>query len=75
MTTHQLEHHDIGLLDNAEYITDRQGKIKSVIIDYATFLELEEILLDQGLGRAMDEVAHDELVDLETAKRMAGFKA
>ena len=47
----------------ADYITDRKGNIKS-----------EEVLLDYGLGKAMEEVINDEDFDLETAKTISGFK-
>lgn len=56
------------------YITDDKGNIESVILDYKTFKNIEEILLDIGLGKAMKEVAEDEKVDLEEAVRIAGFK-
>lgn len=56
------------------YITDDKGNIESVILDYKTFKNIEEILLDIGLGKAMKEVAEDEEVDLEEAVRIAGFK-
>ena len=56
------------------YITDDKGNVESVISDYKTFKNIEEILLDIGLGKATKEVAEDEDVDLEEAVRIAGFK-
>ncbi len=56
-------------MDIAEsFITDASGSIKSVIIDYATFKKIEQILLDEGLARAMTEIQDEEEVDLEEAK-------
>jgi hypothetical protein len=56
------------------YLVDEAGNIKNVVVDYQTFRKIEEALLDVGLGKAMEEVADDEEIDLETAKRIAGFK-
>jgi len=56
-------------MDIAEsFITDASGSIKSVIINYATFKKIEQILLDEGLARAMTEIQDEEEVDLEEAK-------
>jgi hypothetical protein len=56
-------------MDIAEsFITDASGSIKSVIIDYATFKKIEQILLDEGLAKAMTEIQDEEEVDLEEAK-------
>ena len=51
------------------FITDEGGAIKSVVIDYATFLRIEEALLDKGLAQAMQEVEAEESVSLEDAKK------
>ena len=64
-----------NFLDKADYVTDRQGNIKSVILDYQTFQALEEVLLDYGLGKAMKEAEDDEELNLESAKKLAGFQA
>ena len=64
-----------NLLDKADYVMDRQGNIKSVILDYQTFQALEEVLLDYGLGKAMEESEDEEELNLEAAKRLAGFEA
>ena len=51
------------------FITDEDGSIKSVVIDYATFQLIEEALLDKGLAQAMREVEAEESVSLEDAKK------
>lgn len=50
------------------YITDENGSIKSVVIDFKTFKRIEDVLLDQGLAKAMDEIESDDELDLEEAK-------
>ncbi len=50
------------------YITDEDGSIKSVVIDFKTFKRIEDVLLDQGLAKAMDEIESDDELDLEEAK-------
>lgn len=56
------------------FITDKKGNIKSVILDYKLYKKLEELLLDFGLAKAMEEVADEEEFDLEEAKKLSGFK-
>lgn len=53
------------------YFVDEAGNIKDVVVDYQTFKRIEDALLDYGLGKAMEEVADDEEIDLETAKRIS----
>jgi hypothetical protein len=55
------------------YIVDDSGKPTAVIIDYDQFRKVESLLLDYGLGKAMEEVENDEEVNLEEAKKLAGF--
>ncbi len=62
-----------NLLTQADYITDQGGNIKSVVLDYQTFKKIEEILIDYGLGKAMEEVQDDEEVDLDTAMKLTGY--
>ena len=50
------------------YITDESGTIKNVVIDLNTFRKIEDLLLDQGLAKAMDEVQDDAEYDIEEAK-------
>ncbi len=53
---------------------DETGDIKKVIIDYESFKKIEEIILDLGLAKAMEEVLDDEEVDLEQAKILMNFQ-
>ena len=55
------------------YIVDEIGKIKNVVLDYESFLKIENLMLDMGLGKAMDEALDDEEFNLEEAKSIAGF--
>ena len=55
------------------YIVDDAGAIKSVVLDYQSFQKIEELLLDEGLAKAMEETEHEEEFDLEQAKIMTGF--
>ena len=50
------------------YITDETGKIQSVILDYAAYKRIEEILLDEGLLKAMEEVEDEDSVDYEEVR-------
>ena len=50
------------------YITNESGTIKNVVIDLKTFRKIEELILDQGLAKAMDEVQDDVEYDIEEAK-------
>ena len=52
------------------YITDESGTIKNVVIDLKTFRKIEDLLLDQGLAKAMDEVQDDVEYDIEEAKML-----
>ena len=56
------------------YIVDESGDIKNVIIDYKSFKKIEELLLDMGLGKAMEEALDAEEVDLEQAKILMNFQ-
>ena len=51
------------------YIVNENGTTEAVVVDIKTFKKLEEILLDQALGKAMEEAAGDEELDLEEAKK------
>jgi len=48
------------------YITDESGKIKSVILDYQIYQKIEELLLDDGLLKAMEEVRMKKLSNMRT---------
>ena len=62
-----------NLLSQADYITDQSGNIKSVVLDYQTFKKIEDIIIDYGLGKAMEEVQDDEEVDLEEAIKLTEY--
>ena len=55
------------------YIVDDKGQPKAVVIDIESFNKIESLLLDYGLGKAMEEVEDDGEVDLDEAKKIAGF--
>lgn len=50
------------------YITDEAGHITNVILDYVTYQRIEELLLDQGLLQAMEEIADEDTVDYQDVK-------
>ena len=54
-----------------EYITNTYGTIKSVVVDYAVFQKIEEVLLDDGLAKAMEEIGDDEVLSLNEARNLA----
>ncbi|MFH0924319.1 MAG: antitoxin [bacterium] len=56
------------------YIVDDKGDIEGVILDYAYFKKIEELILDLGLMRAMEEVEDEEEVSLEEARKLIRFK-
>ena len=58
---------------NPDFVTDQEGKIKSVILDYGTYRKIEELLLDYGLAKAMEEALEDEEFDIESAKKLVAF--
>ena len=62
----QGERWSILLSNNS--ITDETGEIQGVILDYAAYKRIEDILLDQGLLKAMEEVEDEESVDYEEVR-------
>ena len=50
------------------YITDESENIKSVILDYQIYQKIEELLLDAGLLKAMEEVQDEETVEYEQVR-------
>ena len=52
------------------YITDEEGSVKSVVIDFDVFKKIEEALLDQGLAKAMEEVSDDPEISTEEMKKI-----
>lgn len=57
--------------DNKQYIVDEHGKIQSVILDYESFRKMEELLLDAGLAKAMEEAEGEEELTWEETKLRA----
>lgn len=55
------------------YVVDDKGKVKSVIVDYEDFKKIEELLLDLGLARAMEDLETEDELDLEEAKKIMGI--
>ncbi|MBC8183508.1 hypothetical protein H8E88_20640 [candidate division KSB1 bacterium] len=45
----------------------------SVNLNYQKYKKFEEMLLDAGLAKAIEEVKYDEEVDLQEAKKIADF--
>ncbi|MDI6779150.1 MAG: antitoxin [Bacteroidota bacterium] len=60
---------------SVKYIIDEKGKPNAVVMDYAMFKKIEDLLLDLGLAKAMTEVEDDEEYNLETAKKLSSFSA
>ena len=56
------------------FVVDDAGNVKSVILDYEQFKKVEEILLDYGIAKAMNEVADDDEISLEEAVKFTGSK-
>ncbi|ACF44252.1 hypothetical protein [Pelodictyon phaeoclathratiforme] len=52
------------------YITDESGNIQSVILDYQIYQKIEELLLDDGLLKAMEEVQDEETVEYEEVREL-----
>lgn len=57
------------------YIVDDEGRPKAVVIDLESFNKIENLLLDYGLGKAMEEVEDDDEFDIEEAKKIVGFNS
>lgn len=56
-----------------QYIVDKSGAIKSVILDFATYQRLLEALEDANLGRIMEKSSDDEEISLDEAKILLGL--
>ena len=54
---------------NKQFLIDENGKVKSVLLDYEDYKQIEELLLDNTLGNLMTQIVNDEEVDLDTAKK------
>lgn len=57
------------------FVVDNAGNIQSVILDYEQFKKVEEILLDYGIAKAMNEVADDDEISLDEAVKLTGSKS
>ncbi|HEY6170622.1 MAG TPA: antitoxin [Candidatus Kapabacteria bacterium] len=55
--------------ENKQFIVDESGTIRSVVLDYEVFQKMEELIMESGLQKAMDEVENEEEISLEDAKR------
>jgi hypothetical protein len=56
-----------------EFVTDEKGNIKSVILNYKIFKEVEELIDDYLLGKIMLQSANDDEILFDEAKKMVGF--
>jgi hypothetical protein len=50
-----------------KYIVDENNRRTAVLLDIATFEEMEELIENAGLFSRMNETASDEVFDLEEA--------
>ena len=55
------------------FIVDDDGEVQSFILDYKSYQRIEELLLDYGMLKAMEEVAEEEEIDLKEAKVQLHF--
>ena len=52
------------------FVVDDAGNVKSVILDYEQFKKVEEILLDYGITKAMDDTVNDIEISSEDAVKV-----
>jgi len=52
------------------FVVDNAGNIQSVILDYEQFKKVEEILLDYGITKAMDDAVNDIEISSEDAVKV-----
>ncbi|HQO36549.1 MAG TPA: hypothetical protein PLG59_17935 [bacterium] len=57
----------ISHLSAKEYITDANGRITKVVLDWEEYKKMIEILEDEGLYRAMIEAKNEAPMQLEEA--------
>jgi len=55
--------------DTKQFIVDESSAIKSVVLDYAIYKKMEELILDAGLQKAMDEVENEEEISIAVVGR------
>lgn len=51
-----------------EYIVNSNNKKKAVLLDIETFEKLEELLENYGLGKYIEEVEDEEVLNINEAK-------
>ncbi len=51
------------MIIDKSYITDEDGNIISVVLDYEMYKKIEELILDSGLLKAMEDVEDEETLD------------
>ncbi|MEE4358797.1 MAG: hypothetical protein V2I97_20170 [Desulfococcaceae bacterium] len=51
------------MIIDKSYITDEDGNIISVVLDYEMYKKIEELILDSGLLKAMEDVEDEETPD------------
>ncbi len=51
-----------------EYITDEKGNIKSVVLDYVFYQQIESVIEDFLLGKIIAETENDVDISLEDTK-------
>ena len=56
--------------DKRAYMYDEKGNITNVLLDYDTYKKMEDLLLDNGLAKAMKESSNDEEFSLEEARML-----
>ncbi|MFQ6056293.1 MAG: hypothetical protein ACE5J3_09980 [Methanosarcinales archaeon] len=52
-----------------EYVVNEDNRKRAVLIDIKTFEKLEEIIESFGLGKYMEKVEDEEVLDLDRARR------
>ncbi len=55
--------------DTKQFIVDESGAIRSVVLDYEVYRKMEELILDAGLQKAMDEVEDEEEISVKVFSR------
>ncbi|TAL71044.1 MAG: antitoxin [Bacteroidetes bacterium] len=54
---------------NKQFLVDEKGNVKSVLLDYEDFKQIEELLLDNTLGKLMSQISNEEEFDLAHVKK------
>ena len=56
-----------------EYVTDENGNIKSVILNYQFYKEIEEVIDDYMFGKILEDSEADDELSIEEAKALVGI--